>query len=91
MYKQFNLEPPKLRLYQLTKRLAAKTLPYISSDLRYLGVIFDKYILSRGPTLVVTDREDTAYLCYGAKNEHKNTQNNLIEGDIRREMTVDTD
>ena len=25
------------------------------------------------------------------KNEQENTQNNVIEGDIRREITVDTD
>ena len=41
MDKQFNLEPPKLRLHQLTKRLDAKIVPHISSLLRDLGVIFD--------------------------------------------------
>ena len=42
--KEFNLEPPKLRLYELTKKLAAKIAPHISSSLRDLGVIFDKSI-----------------------------------------------
>ena len=49
MDKQFNLEPPKLRLYQLTKHLAANILPHISSALRDLGVIFDKYIYLEVP------------------------------------------
>ena len=35
--------------------------------------------------------EGTEESCYGAKNEQENTQNSVIEGDIRREMTVDTD
>ena len=52
MDKQFNLEPPNLRLYQLTKTLAANILPRISSELRDLGVIFDKFILYRSPILV---------------------------------------
>ena len=42
MDKQFNLEPPKLHLCQLTKSLAAKIAPRVSSALRDLGVIFDK-------------------------------------------------
>ena len=33
----------------------------------------------------------TAESCYGTKNKHENTQNNVIEGDIKRETTVDTD
>ena len=37
------------------------------------------------------DRSGTADSCYGTQNEQENTQNNVIEGDIRREMTVDTD
>ena len=40
MDKQFNLEPPKLRLHKLTKKLDAKIVPHISSLLRDLGVIF---------------------------------------------------
>ena len=39
--KEFNLELPKLRLYQLTKSLATDVAPHISSALRYLGVIFE--------------------------------------------------
>ena len=49
--KQFNLEPPKLRLYQMTKALAAKIAPHVSSALRDLSVNFDKSILSRSPLL----------------------------------------
>ena len=30
----------------------------------------------------------TADSCYGTQNEQKNTQNNVIEGDIRRDMTA---
>ena len=69
MDKQFNLEPPKLRLYQLTKNLAAKIAPHISSALRDLDLIFDKSILSRGPVLSSSDRAGTVYSCYGTKNE----------------------
>ena len=47
MEKKFNLGPPKLRLYELTKKLDAKIAPHIYFSLRYLGVIFDKSILSR--------------------------------------------
>ena len=38
MDKKFNMKPPKLWLYQLTKKLP----PHILSALRDLGVIFDK-------------------------------------------------
>ena len=33
----------------------------------------------------------TENFCYGTQNEQENTHDNVIEGDIRREMTVDTD
>ena len=59
-YKQFNLEPPKLRLYQLTKNLAVKILPHVSYALRYLGVIFDKYIISISPILAGADHAVTS-------------------------------
>ena len=85
------MEPPKLRLCQLTKNLAAKIAPHISCALRDLGVIFDKSILSRGPALSGADRVGTSDLCYGTQNEQENTQNNVIEGDIRRDVTVDID
>ena len=45
--KNINLEPPKLRLYQLTKNIAAKIEPHIYSTLRDLRVIFDKCLLYR--------------------------------------------
>ena len=64
-------------------------MPCISSTLRDLGVIFDKPLLSRSPILVGADRAGTSDSCYGAQNEHKNTQNNMIEGEIIKEMTVD--
>ena len=44
LYKQLNLEPPKLRLYQLTKHISDKIAPHIFSALRNLGVISDKFI-----------------------------------------------
>ena len=44
--KEFNLEPPKLRLYQLTKNISAEIAPHISSALRDLCVIIEKYLLS---------------------------------------------
>ena len=36
---EFNLEPPKLRLCQITKNISDKIVPHISSALRDLGVI----------------------------------------------------
>ena len=66
-------------------------MPHISSALRDLDVIFDKYILSRSPILAGADHAGTSDSCCGTQNEQENTQNNVIEGDIRREMTVDTD
>ena len=37
------------------------------------------------------DYSGTAESCYSTQNEQESTQNNLIEGGIIREMTVDTD
>ena len=58
--------------------------------MRDLGVSFDKSILYRTPILVGAYRAGTADSCYGTQNQHSNTQNNLVEGDIIREMTVET-
>ena len=85
------MEPPTLRLYQLTKNLTAKITPHLYSTLRDLGVIINKSILYRSPILAGADRSGTSDLLYGTKNEHNNTQNDFIEGDIRRYVTVDTD
>ena len=74
MYKLFDLEPPKLRLHQSTKKIAAKIASHIFSALRDLGVIFDKYIWSRSPILVGADRAGTLESCYGTQNEQSNTQ-----------------
>ena len=49
-----------LSLCQLTKNIAAKISPHISSALRYLSVVFDKYILSSSTKLVGVDRTGTA-------------------------------
>ena len=59
MDKGFNFEPPKLRLYQLTKNIAANIAPHIPSAFRDLGVIFDKSILYIIPKLVGADRAVT--------------------------------
>ena len=71
MDKCFNLEPPKLRLHQLTKMLADTIAPHISSALRDLGLIFDKSILSRISMLVGEYRAVTADSCYGKKMNRK--------------------
>ena len=60
--KQFNLEPPKLQLYQLTKNPDANIAPHIYSALRDLGVIFDKSILSRSHILACADHAGTTGL-----------------------------
>ena len=44
MVKDFNMEPPKLRLCELTKLISDYIAPHISFALRDLGVIFGKYI-----------------------------------------------
>ena len=49
MDKYYNLEPPKLRLYKLTTKLADKIAPHISSALIDLGMIFDKFIFLEVP------------------------------------------
>ena len=54
-------------------------------------MIFDKSILSLSLILAGADHAGNADSCYGTQNEQKNTQNNVIEGDIRRGMTVNTD
>ena len=66
--KEFNLEPPKLCLYQLTKNIADKIAPHISSALRDLGVIFDEYILYINPKLAGSDSAGTEDSCYGKQN-----------------------
>ena len=45
------------------KNLADKIAPHIYSSLRDLGVIFDKFILSRSTILAGADREGTAESC----------------------------
>ena len=65
-------------------------MPHISFALRDLGVIFDKYIWSIIPILVDSNPVVTAESCCGTQNEQENTHNNVIEGDIRREITIDT-
>ena len=62
--------------------------PHISSALRDPGVIFDKSILFSSPKLEGADPAGTEQLCYGAKNEQKNTEDNVIEGDLREEMII---
>ena len=47
-------------------------------------MIFDKSILSRSPILAGADCAGNAELYYGTQNEQENTQNNMIEVDIRR-------
>ena len=48
-----------------------------------VGVIFDKYILSRNHKLVDADPAGTLDSCSGTQNEQKNTHNNVIEAEIK--------
>ena len=57
--KEFNLEPPKLRLYQIIKNPVAKIVPHIYSSLGYLSVIIEKSTLSIGAKLVDTEPAGT--------------------------------
>ena len=49
------------------------------------------YPLYRSPILVGAYHAGNVDSFYGTQNEQENTQNNVIEGDIRRDITVDTD
>ena len=55
---------------------------YQSSSYPYVGVIFDKYILSRSHILADSDPTGTLDLCAGAQSKQKNTQNTMIEAEI---------
>ena len=46
-------------------------------------------MLSSNLELTGTDPSGPAKSCYGTKTEQKNTQNNTVEGEIRRYITVD--
>ena len=59
-------------------------MPHIYSALIYLGVIFDKYILSYSSKLAIEYCAGTADELCGTQNEQENIYNNVIEGDIRR-------
>ena len=65
------------------KNIVAEIAPHISSALRDLGVVFEKYILSSCPKLADADPVGTLDLCSGGGNEQKNTQNIAIKGEIR--------
>ena len=81
------MEPSKLRLYQVTNHFASEIAPHISSALRDLVVILEKYLLSIGTKLVDADPEGNLESWYGTQIKQKNTQNNLIEGEI---ITIST-
>ena len=59
LYKDLNLELPNLCLHQLTKQFSAKILPHISSVLRNLGVVVEKYIVSSSTKIVDADPKGT--------------------------------
>ena len=48
-----------------------------------IGVIFEKYILSRSHKLAGVEPTGALDSCSGTQNEQKNTQNNLIEVEMR--------
>ena len=79
----------QLRLRQLTINISTKIAPHVSSVFRDPGVIFDQYILCRSTIFSIADHAGTADPCYDAQNEQENTQDDVIEGDIRREVAVD--
>ena len=54
-----DLEPQKLRMYQLTIPLAADITLHVSSLLRDLGMIFEKCILSSSTKFLDADPEGT--------------------------------
>ena len=64
------------------KNLAAEIAPHVSSSLRDLGVIFERYIISSSPKLADVDPEGKLDSCYGTQNQQKNTQNNVIKVEI---------
>ena len=63
----FNLELPKLLLYQLTKIIDAEITPHIFSSLKDLGAIFEKSLLSSGTKLADADPEGNLDSLYGTQ------------------------
>ena len=77
-------------MYQLTKNLAAKNAPHIPSALGYLGAILIDLFHLAVPYWRVQTMQILQTHAMVQKNVQENTQNNVVEGDIRKEMTVDT-
>ena len=55
------------------KNISAEIAPHVSSALRYLGVIFDEYILSSSTKFAGADPEGTLDSRYGTNNEQNPT------------------
>ena len=68
--------------YYMLKSIPEATI-FIVFSCPDVGVIFEKYILSRSQKLVDADPTDTLDSCSGTQNEQKNTQNTVIEAEIR--------
>ena len=83
MDEKFNMLPPKLHMYQLTKTNSAQIVPHISSELRNLGVNFEKSIISSCLKLADAHLFGTLDLLYGTQNKQTNTQSNVVERETR--------
>ena len=81
--KELNLDPPKLRLYQLAKRISAEIAADISSALRDLSVIIKKSILCCSPKFRDKYPAGTLDSLSGTQNEQKNTHDNTIDRETR--------
>ena len=68
MYKQLNLEPPNLRLYQTTRNIAGDIASNIYSALKDLGVIFEIYIQSSSTELAGAYPASSLDSYYGTHN-----------------------
>ena len=78
--KRFESGTTKSTSVPTNKNIASKIPTHISSVLRYLGVIFDKSILSGSPKLAGADHVGTRDSCFGTQNQHRNVHNNEIGG-----------
>ena len=72
-----------MRFIDIMRRNYTRSYDIQSFSYLYVGMIFDKSILSRSRKLADEDPTGTLDSCSGTQNEQKNTQNTVIEAEIR--------
>ena len=79
MYLQDNI----LRFIDIIRRNYTRSYDIQRFSYPYVGVIFDKSILSRSHKLEDADPTGTVDSCSGKKYEQKNTHNNVVKDETR--------